>query len=1249
MFEEVVNKRLIHGDRVGKYEVLEYLASGGMGAVYKARDVDLGRVVALKILPSVMARQPKMLDRFRREARAAARLQHENIVAIYECGEHDGVFFLALEYVPGIDLQNYIEKRRKLPPDEARQIILQAARALAHAHEQKIVHRDVKPSNFLLTRKDGRLIVKLTDLGLAIHPSDEEFRLTREGTTVGTVDYMAPEQARDSGSADSRSDIYSLGCTFYHMLAGTAPFARGTMTERLLQHLQDEAPDVRNLNKEVPPGYVAILQRMLAKKPEDRYQNPEELIRDLQDPDSAVRRDTQPPVARAAPPSPVTAVARKAHAPQRDNASDDEPAPPMANTPRRFRDPPDPRQQTRDRTNNGEAAVGPTTRPDPVRPAERKRGSGVSVPPWVYFAGTGAAVLVVACVGLVVSTRPAPEHKKDPPVPQPIAPVVVAPDPDAGKKDTTLKVAGDGNRVGPDRPALPALYQAAAPLDVAGLRRDFFGPHESFPQPPAGAPVQIVSRGAAPGSGAVRSLAEALAQAPPGASVIEIHDRGPLFVGNLPVLDGRDVFLRGGPGFRPLLAWEPPRTLAKGTAGPVLLAQRRGLLAVEGLDIVVKWMDPQTTGPACLLEAAAGSLHVRDCTFSLSGKHPHGIIMARLQNADDPSSPETPRLRVARCYARGADLMALRVDGTSADILIDDSLLVGNHLPLLRMACREADEVKLRIVRSTLVSAQNLLRVQDASGKGGTPRLSAMVWDSILARNDPAAPEGDLILLAGGAEASRMSWRAIGSLYAGWKKLIAGGAVAVDGNDLNAWHAQWQANQGDRTLLETWPNNPPAQLEDLPAAVFSPYDTPVAFAATAGGGPVGVVVGRLPFEPADWLKRTYERLALAMPPSPESGPPAIDTASDGLYHGERVELPARADLGLVLTKLLQGKPLAPRVVFHVAGSGEHASSPLRMQGIAELVLFFEPARDAKTEPLTLTVDPKGVLDRPALFEVDRGSLELIGAHVRLENSKSAIMPPHIIKVVGGNVFLHRCQLQGPLGKSPDAFRSLIALAGPAREPLVCRLSECVLLSGKGVVHTGGAAVRLWARNNVVLALGDALQLDLAGALESGQTMCQLDSNTWALRRALFALKAGPYLDDRSDPVLFNAAANYFTDPFGEQPAQSTMLRIPEPLLSRGQLVWQGKGNAFDRRLESFFAMVGRPAAEKQALADWLQLWGRAGEQDALVVEPGTAIKSTLATDAPQLDRLALPREFRPEPGNPVPGADLLRLGLLKKK
>ena len=250
-------------------------------------------------------------------------------------------------------------------------------------------------------------------------------------------------------------------------------------------------------------------------------------------------------------------------------------------------------------------------------------------------------------------------------------------------------------------------FEPTLPLDAVVLRGEFYGPFEKFPQPPAGAPVLIVSRWAVPGPGAFRSLAEALAQAPPGASIIEIHDRGPVFVGNLPVLDGRDAFLRGGKGFRLLLAWEPTRPAAKGKSPAVLLGNRRGRLVVEGLDVVVKWTDAQADVPACLFQASAGQLHLRDCTFSLAGKHPHGIFVARLQRlggAAKELDAEPAQLRLSNCYARGTDLMAIAVEGASADVLIDDSLLVGNHLPLLTVACRDEDDVKVRVVRSTLVT-----------------------------------------------------------------------------------------------------------------------------------------------------------------------------------------------------------------------------------------------------------------------------------------------------------------------------------------------------------------------------------------------------------------------------------------------------------------------------------------------------------------------------------------------------------------
>ncbi len=274
--------------RIGKYEVLGHIATGGMGAVYRAVDTELDRPVALKVLNPEIAAKENSLNRFRREAKTAAKLRHENIVAIYDVGEAGGTYFLALEFVDGVDLHEYICQKGKIPAEEARQIVIQAAKALDHAHKAGIVHRDIKPSNFLVTRQHDRLVVKLTDLGLARtrnESKEDEFRLTRAGTTIGTVDYMAPEQGRDSGAADIRSDIYSLGCTFYHMLAGKGLFAQGSLTERIYQHAESDPPDIRTLNADVPEGLVVILSKMLQKKPEDRYQTPAELLKDLENPE----------------------------------------------------------------------------------------------------------------------------------------------------------------------------------------------------------------------------------------------------------------------------------------------------------------------------------------------------------------------------------------------------------------------------------------------------------------------------------------------------------------------------------------------------------------------------------------------------------------------------------------------------------------------------------------------------------------------------------------------------------------------------------------------------------------------------------------------------------------------------------------------------------------------------------------------------------------------------------------------------
>jgi eukaryotic-like serine/threonine-protein kinase len=230
--------------RLGKYRIEKRIGAGGMGTVFLAVDTDLNRTVALKVLPKDRAANPVLVRRFKAEGQAAAQMEHPNIVRVFEAGEADGFLYMALEYVEGIDVYELVERRGVIPVKRSTDIIRQTALALQHAHEKGIVHRDIKPSN-LLIKRDGS--VKLADMGLARSVDETlETNITRAGTTVGTVDYMSPEQARNSKAADVRSDIYSLGCTWYHMLTGHPPFPEGGMTNKLQAHAVSTRPDRRH-------------------------------------------------------------------------------------------------------------------------------------------------------------------------------------------------------------------------------------------------------------------------------------------------------------------------------------------------------------------------------------------------------------------------------------------------------------------------------------------------------------------------------------------------------------------------------------------------------------------------------------------------------------------------------------------------------------------------------------------------------------------------------------------------------------------------------------------------------------------------------------------------------------------------------------------------------------------------------------------------------------------------------------------
>ncbi|MFO1044901.1 MAG: protein kinase [Planctomycetaceae bacterium] len=265
-----------------RYEVLRELGRGGMGVVYLAKHRLMGRTVALKVINPRLLQNQMAIERFRHEVQAAARLNHRNIVTAFDAEQAGESHFLVMEYVDGTDLATIVARQGRLPVVYACNYVMQAALGLQHAHEQGMVHRDVKPHNLMRTAAGT---IKIMDFGLArlANPGDSEtpHGLTAEGVTLGTPDYIAPEQARDARRADIRSDIYSLGCTLYYLLSANVPFPAGTAVEKVIAHVTADPIPIQQMRSDIPTALTAILGRMMARDPDDRFQTAVEVARAL--------------------------------------------------------------------------------------------------------------------------------------------------------------------------------------------------------------------------------------------------------------------------------------------------------------------------------------------------------------------------------------------------------------------------------------------------------------------------------------------------------------------------------------------------------------------------------------------------------------------------------------------------------------------------------------------------------------------------------------------------------------------------------------------------------------------------------------------------------------------------------------------------------------------------------------------------------------------------------------------------------
>ncbi|MDA0835334.1 MAG: serine/threonine-protein kinase [Planctomycetota bacterium] len=748
-------------NRLGKYEIKKKIGAGGMGAVYLAVDVELNRTVALKILPREKAQNPTLVKRFKAEGQAAALLRHENIVTVYEAGEADGYLYLALEYVEGTDVHNLVAKRGVLPVKRSIEIIRQLTWALQHSYEQNIVHRDLKPSNFLIKR-DGT--VKLTDMGLA-RSIDEtaETGITRAGTTVGTVDYMSPEQARDSKAADVRSDIYSLGCSWYQMLTGEAPFSEGSLTNKLAAHATKSPPDPREKNEAVPEGVVAVIRKMMAKNPKDRYQTPAELLVDLDN--NALTRGSisndvlaalagaegeAEPVKKWASPSPSVELPPKMEAvpllseekqidistikiaggvllvaavvglfwwAAQSFSSNDGTVPISrhsifqqgneegeGNSSNSAGNP----NGEKNATPNGVSPTSPFGPPPGTDPSVPSPVIGGVSPNSTQVFGMGnTSLLATQAVGGIISRADEIEHL-----------------PDWSQNVEVLTQAGIVTAGSPVTPSSLSAPGASAPRPKADVTIEPRSPPRYDFSPTSPSSPGVINSSQTPGNdsepgklpshiaGSDSSLYAALMQLPPEGGTIELTGSGPYFLPAIDLQGRQRIVLRAAEGFAPILVFRPEIDPEDTKASLIRISD--SAVSLVGLNFVLVCDQVPPNESLTMIEVQSGDLTVHDCSFTLYGSRPGSVSAIRLTGEGKWKGrvPDNQsRILFNRVYIRGNGLTGLAIDQPSSDIIVSNSLFVTGSAPVFsfHQSSPAGDQSTIssqncRVLSSTLVA-----------------------------------------------------------------------------------------------------------------------------------------------------------------------------------------------------------------------------------------------------------------------------------------------------------------------------------------------------------------------------------------------------------------------------------------------------------------------------------------------------------------------------------------------------------------